>query len=67
MVYMETVPAKVTEKLVAEMDELVKEGWYANRSEFIRDAIREKIRRAKLELLEEAIKEDVTWGLHGKD
>ena len=64
---METIPAKVTEKLVLEMDELVKEGWYANRSEFIRDAIRDMIKKTKLEMLEEAIKEDIKWGLHGKD
>lgn len=64
---METIPAKVTEKLVMEIDELVKEGWYANRSEFIRAAIREMIKRTKLEMLEEAIKEDVRWGLHGEN
>ncbi len=62
---METVPAKVTEKLVMEMDELIKEGWYANRSELIREAIREMVKKNKLELLEAAIKEDVSWGLHG--
>jgi len=64
---METVPAKVTKKLVSEIDELVKEGWYANRSDFIRDAVREMIKKTKLEKLEDAIKKDVEWGLHGKD
>ena len=65
--YMETIPAKVTEKLVLEMDELIKEGWYANRSELIRDAIREMVKRVKIEMLEQAIREDVEWGLHGKN
>ena len=64
---METVPAKVTGRLVMEMDELIKEGWYANRSELIRDAIREMIKRMKIQMLEQTIKEDVEWGLHGKD
>ena len=64
---METVPAKVTGRLVMEMDELIKEGWYANRSELIRDAIREMVKRIKIQMLEDAIKEDVEWGLHGKD
>jgi len=63
----ETVPAKVTGRLVMEMDELIKEGWYANRSELIRDAIREMIKRMKIQMLEQTIKEDVEWGLHGKD
>jgi Arc/MetJ-type ribon-helix-helix transcriptional regulator len=64
---METVPAKVTKKLVMEIDELIKEGWYANRSEFIRDAIRDMIKKTKLEKMEESIKKDVSWGLYGKD
>ena len=60
---MDTVPAKLTPRLVEEMDELVREGWYANRSELIRDAVREAIRRARTQRLERAIKEDVEWGL----
>lgn len=62
---METVPAKITQKLENEMDLIIEEGWYANRSEFIRDAIREMVRKIKAERLETVIKEDVKWGLHG--
>ncbi|HLC76908.1 MAG TPA: ribbon-helix-helix domain-containing protein [archaeon] len=64
---MDTIPAKITKKLVIEMDKLIDDGWYANRSEFIRDAIRDTIKKNKIERLEEAIKEDVEWGLHGKN
>ena len=64
---MKTIPAKVTGRLVMEMDGLIKEGWYANRSEFIRDSIREMVKRAKIQMLEQAMKEDVEWGLYGKD
>ena len=64
---METIPAKITGRLSAEMDDIINEGWYANRSEFIRDAIRDKIKSVKMEVLEAAIKEDVKWGLYGKD
>ena len=64
---METIPAKITKRLAEEIDELIEEGWYANRSEFIRDAVRDKLRTTKLVMLEAAIKEDVEWGLHGKD
>lgn len=64
---METIPAKITKKLVVEMDRLIEDGWYANRSEFIRGAIRDTIKKNKIERLEEAIKEDVEWGLHGKN
>ncbi len=64
---MEAIPAKLTHRLVEEMDALVADGWFANRSELIRDAVRNAIRRAHSERLEAALKEDVEWGLHGKD
>ncbi|MBI2632625.1 ribbon-helix-helix protein, CopG family [Candidatus Pacearchaeota archaeon] len=64
---MEAIPAKITPKLIDEMDTLIREGWYANRSEFIREAIRDTIKKLKAERLEAAIKEDVKWGLYGKD
>ena len=62
---MEVVPAKLTKKLEMEMDALIDEGWYASRSELIRNAVRDLIKKAKAERLEATIKEDVHWGLHG--
>lgn len=64
---MEAIPAKITPKLIQEMDMIIEEGWYANRSELIRDAVREIVHKLKAERLEAAIKADVQWGLHGKD
>lgn len=61
---MDSIPAKMTPKLAQEMDALVKEGYYANRSEVIRDAVRDLVRKMKAERLEAAIKEDTAWGLH---
>ncbi len=63
---METVPAKLTKRIVIEIEELIKQGWYANKSELIRDAIRELIKKQKVTQLESAIKEDTQWGLYGK-
>lgn len=63
---METVPAKLTKRIVIEMEELIKQGWYANKSELIRDAIRELVKKQKVAQLESAIKEDIQWGLYGK-
>lgn len=62
---MEAIPAKLTPRLIQEIDEIIQEGWYANRSELIRDAVREMVKKVKVERLEAAIKEDVRWGLHG--
>ena len=63
---METVPAKLTRRIIIEMEELIKQGWYANKSELIRDAIRELVKKQKVIQLESAIKEDIQWGLYGK-
>ncbi|OGI65349.1 hypothetical protein A2647_05310 [Candidatus Nomurabacteria bacterium RIFCSPHIGHO2_01_FULL_40_24b] len=63
---METVPAKLTKRIVLEMEEVIQQGWYANKSELIRDAIRELIKKQKVIQLESAIKEDIQWGLYGK-
>jgi|TARA_Y100000310_G_scaffold86973_1_gene83876 putative addiction module CopG family antidote len=63
---MQTVPTKLTDKLVIEIEDLIKDGWYANKSELIRDAVRDLISKTKMQKLETAIKEDITWGLHGK-
>ncbi len=59
----ESVPTKFPEKLKKAMEDAVDEGWYANRSELVRDAVRERIRQLKADRLEEAIREDVEWGL----
>src|SRR5579871_6883288 len=64
---MDAIPAKLPARLIEEMDQLIREGWYANRSELIRDAVRETIRRTRVQRLESSIKEDVRWGLSGKD
>lgn len=64
---MEAIPTKLTHKLVLGLDELVGDGWYSSRSEAIRAAVRELIEKKKLEILEEAIEEDIRWGLYGKD
>jgi len=66
ILFMDTIPAKLTKRLIEESDQIIKEGWYANRSELIRDAVRDLIRKTKTEKLEAAIKEDVQWGLYGK-
>lgn len=63
---MEAVPAKLTRRIIEEMESLIKQGWYANKSELIRDAVRELIKKQKVSQLESAIKEDIQWGLYGK-
>lgn len=59
-----SVPTKFPEKMVEELNEAVDDGYYANRSELVRDAVRERLRKLKAERMEDAIKEDVEWGLN---
>ena len=64
---METITIKITPRLNHELDALIKKGWYANRSEAIRDAIRRLVEMRKYKQLKQAIEEDIQWGLHGED
>jgi len=66
MARLESVPAKITKRLLGELDRMVAEGWYASRSEAIRDAVRQLAERRRLDRLESAIEEDIEWGLHGR-
>jgi len=43
-----TTEAKLTPKLLEELENIVKEGWYTDRSEAIRDAVRKLIMERKL-------------------
>lgn len=58
---METVTAKLPERLAAELDLLIKNGWFASRSDAIRAAVRDMVEQRRVQRLEEAIREDIAW------
>jgi len=60
-----TTEAKLTPRLLEELENIVKEGWYTDRSEAIRDAVRKLIMEKRLSKEERNIIKDVEWGLHG--
>ncbi len=60
---MENISVKLPPKIIESMDGLVHDGWYSNRGDVMRDALRDKIKQLKLARLENAIKEDIDWGL----
>lgn len=64
---MKTLPAKVTQRLINELDDIVEEGWYSSRSEAVRDAIRQLVRKYHAEKIEKDMEEDIEWGLYGKN
>lgn len=59
---METVTTKLTPRLAKEVDRLVAEGWFANRSEALRAAVRDLVDRTRLQRLERAVDADIAWG-----
>jgi len=54
---METVQIRLTSKLVEKLQELVKEGFYPNKSEAVRDAVRKLIIEHELGELSEELRE----------
>ena len=60
-----TTEAKLTPKLLEELENIIQEGWYTDRSEAIRDAARKLIVGRRLSKDERNIIEDVLWGLSG--
>ena len=60
---MQTVQIRLTDKLVEKLDELVKEGFYPNKSEAVRDAVRRLIIEQELGELGEELKEGKVKGI----
>ncbi|MCK4613884.1 MAG: ribbon-helix-helix protein, CopG family [Thermoplasmata archaeon] len=63
---MEALTAKITPRLLHELDHLIEDGWYASRSEAIRDAIRTLVESKRYSRMKKAVMEDIEWGLRGE-
>jgi Arc/MetJ-type ribon-helix-helix transcriptional regulator len=62
---MKKIKAEIPAKLYAQMDRLVREGWYRSQEAIIDDALRRFLDSHVPEDMERHILEDVEWGLHG--
>ena len=60
---MKTIQVELPEKTAAELDALVKSGWFTSQSEMVRTALTEFIMRNRLALIEKYQKEDIDWAL----
>ncbi len=58
-----TFPPRVHQQMRA----LVAEGWFRDESELVIEALRRYLESHQPELMERFIREDVEWGLHGRD
>jgi Arc/MetJ-type ribon-helix-helix transcriptional regulator len=54
-------------QLVEEALSLVNGGWYRDLDEVLSDALRRFLDSHRMELTEQFIREDVNWGLYGKE
>ena len=60
---MKSVHVELPDKLAAELDALVKAGWFHSEEEVLRLALAEFVRRRRFELAEQFQREDIAWAL----
>jgi Arc/MetJ-type ribon-helix-helix transcriptional regulator len=63
---MKSIHIELPDKLIQQLDAMVKAGWFSNESEAVRLAVLEFVRRHRLELLERFQREDIDWALKQK-
>lgn len=64
---MKTLQAEVPDKLYEQVKTLVEAGWFHDEKTVITEALRRFLETHKPELMEKFIKEDIEWGLRGRD
>lgn len=60
---MSTLTIELPEALTAELDAAVDAGWFANKAEAVRAAVRDFVNHRKLELLEKQQLADIEWAV----
>jgi Arc/MetJ-type ribon-helix-helix transcriptional regulator len=60
---MKTIAVELPERLTAELDGLVKDGWFADETEIVRTALWEFVRRNRFALTEQFQRADIAWAL----
>lgn len=64
---MKVVQAELPENLYREARALIEEGWFRDEGDLVREALRRFLETHRPELMERFIREDVEWGLRGRD
>lgn len=62
-----TVQAELPEKIYEQIKALIDEGWFTNEKDVITEALRRFLETHKPDLMAKFVREDVGWGLYGKD
>ena len=64
---MKTIQTEVPEQLYKKAKALVQEGWFRDEKDVFCEAIRRFLTTHQAELMENFVRDDVEWGLHGND
>jgi hypothetical protein len=62
-----TLQTEVPAQLLAELQALVEAGWSRDLDEIVLDALRRYADSHRQALMEEFVREDIEWGLRGRD
>lgn len=63
----DTVQTELPHELVEEAQAFIREGWASNLNDLLAEALRRHLQSHSAELAESFLREDVAWGLHGRD
>ena len=61
------VQARFPERLLDEAKALVQEGWFEDLDSVLQEALRRYLDAHRSEMLDRFVRDDVAWGLGGKD
>lgn len=62
-----TLQADLPEGVMREMQSMVDAGWFRSTDELVLDALRRFLDSHRGDLMQDLIRGDVEWGLHGTD
>ncbi len=62
-----TIQTKIPVGLFVQAQKLVETGWFGSLDEVVVDALRRYLETHRLELMDEFIRQDIEWGLHGNE
>lgn len=63
----ETATIRLPPRLAEQVKLFVQDGWFPDLNALVVEALRRYLETHRSELAERFIREDVEWGLHGKD
>ena len=64
---MKTVQTQIPDQLERKIDDLVERGYFPSRQRLVQEAIRRFLDAHRPELMERFLRQDVEWGLRGRN